>query len=148
MIKLTFKGLKVLQNKLNRAQRKIDKKIYDNVQKEADYIENKSLSKSPVDTGELRRSQFREERLKDRNLIIKIGFRAHYAPFQEFGTLKKFRLNAEYKEFSDFALKFKVYGPTRNHRGVRPRRYFLHYYIISRRKLNRTTGTLMKNILK
>lgn len=146
MIKLTFAGLKVFQNKLNRAQERIDKKIYENVQKEADYIENKSRSNAPVDTGELRRSQYREERLKNKNLIIKIGFRAHYAPFQEFGTGKKFRLNAEYSEFANLALKFKRDGVARP--PVRPRRYFLHHYIVSRRKLNRTTSTLMKNILK
>ena len=151
MIKLTFKGLKVFQNKLNRAQERIDKKIYENVQKEADYIENKSRSNAPVDTGELRRSQYREERLKDRKLIIKIGFKAYYAPFHEFGTGNPkdgghFRLNAEYSEFAKFAFKFKGNGKPKP--PVRPRRYFLHHYIVSRRKLNRTTSTLMKNILK
>lgn len=145
VIKLTFEGLKVLQNKLNRAQERIDKKIYENVQKEADYIEMRSRSSAPVATGELRRSQYREERLKNRNLIVKIGFKAEYAPFQEFGTGKQFRLNAEYGEFSDLALKFKRGTPRL---AVRPRRYFLHHYIVARRKLNRTTSTLMKNILK
>jgi HK97 gp10 family phage protein len=145
VIKLTFVGLKVLQNKINRAQTKIDSKIYDNVQKEADYIEMRSRSSAPVDTGELRRSQYREERLKNRHLIVKIGFKAEYAPFQEFGTGKQFRLNAEYGEFSDLALKFKRGTPRLS---VRPRRYFLHHYIVARRKLNRTTSTLMKNLLK
>jgi HK97 gp10 family phage protein len=149
VIKLTFEGLKVLQNKLNRAQERIDKKIYENVQKEADYIEMRSRSSAPVATGELRRSQYREERLKNRNLIVKIGFKAEYAPFQEFGTgvppKGHFRLNAEYTEFADLALLFKRGNPRMP---VRPRRYFLHHYIVARRKLNRTTSTLMKNILK
>lgn len=145
MIKITFDSLKVLQNKINRAKNKIDSKVYSDLQQEADYIEAMSKSNAPYDTGELSRSQFREERLKNGKSIIKIGFTAEYAPFQEFGTGKKFRLNAEYSEFLDFALKFKRGTPILS---VKPRRYFLHYYIISRRKLNRKTSTMMKNIFK
>lgn len=149
MIKLTFAGLKVLQNKVERAKGKLEKQVQDNVQKEADYIEIRSKSSAPYDTGELSRSQYREERLKDNYSIIKIGFSAEYAPFQEFGTgappTGYFRLNSEYKEFADMAKGFKRSGKVYP---VRPRRYFLHHYIVARRSLNRKTGTLMKNLLK
>lgn len=148
MIKLTFAGLKVLQNKIERAKDRLDKQVSQNVLKEADYIEMRSRSDAPIDTGELKQSQYRYNEGTTKSPIVKIGFRAKYAPFQEFGTLNRFSLNNEYQEFSDLALKFKVYGPTRNHRGVRPRRYFLHHYIIARRSLNRKTSTMMKNILK
>lgn len=123
--------------------------MYEDVQKEADFIEIRSRSSAPYDTGALARSQFREERLKNANLIIKIGFRAEYAPFQEFGTgtppKGKFRLTKEYSEFASLALNFKRGEPKKP---TRPRRYFLHHYIIARRRLNRKTGTMMKNILK
>lgn len=148
MIKLTFAGLAVLQNKIERAKDRLSNQINENVLKEADYIEMRSRSSAPVDTGELKNSQYRSNLGTKRSPNIKIGFSAGHSPFQEFGTLNRFNLNAEYQEFSDFALQFKVYGPTRNHRGVRPRRYFLHHYIIARRSLNRKTSTLMKNLLK
>ncbi len=148
MLKLNFAGLKVLQNKIERAKDRLDKQISENVLKEADYIEMRSRSSAPVDTGELKGSQYRNNLGSKRSPNIKIGFRAGHSPFQEFGTLKKFSLNAEYSEFADFALQFKVYGPTVNRKGNRPRRYFLHHYIIARRSLNRKTSTLMKNLLK
>lgn len=148
MIKLTFAGLKVLQNKIGRAKERLEKQVSQNVLKEADYIEMRSRSDAPVDTGELKSSQFRNQEGTTNSPIVKIGFRAGHSPFLEFGTLKKFNLNAEYSEFADFAIKFKVYGPTINRRGTKPRRYFLHHYIIARRSLNRKTSTLMKNLLK
>ena len=145
MIKLTFAGLKVLQNKIERAKDRLENQISENVQKEADYIEVHSRSDAPMDTGYLKGSQFRNNEGSKRKPLIKIGFKAGYAPYQEFGTGKQFRLNAEYSEFSDFALKFKRGTPRLS---VKPRRYFLHHYIIARRSLNRKTSTMMKNILK
>lgn len=151
MIKLTFAGLKVLQNKIERAKDRLGNQISENVQKEADYIEIRSRSDAPMDTGQLKGSQFRTNEGSKRNPIVKIGFKARYAPFQEFGTGDPrnggyFRLNAEYTEFADFALNFKGVGKAKP--PVRPRRYFLHHYIIARRSLNRKTSTMMKNILK
>lgn len=146
MIKLTFAGLKVLQNKIERAKDRLDKQVSQNVLKEADYIEMRSRSDAPIDTGELKQSQYRYNEGTTKSPIVKIGFRANHAPFQEFGTGKSFRLNAEYTEFADLAIKFKRNGVARP--PVRPRRYFLHHYIIARRSLNRKTSTIMKNILK
>jgi len=146
MIKMTFAGLKVLQNRIERAKDRLENQISKNVLKEADYIEMRSRSDAPVDTGELKQSQFRYNEGTKKSPIVKIGFRAEHSPFQEFGTGKKFRLNAEYSEFADLALKFKRNGVARP--AVRPRRYFLHHYVVARRSLNRKTSTLMKNILR
>lgn len=151
MIKLTFAGLKVLQNKIERAKDRLENQISENVQKEADYIEIRSRSDAPMDTGYLKSSQFRNNEGSKLKPLIKIGFKAGYAPFQEFGTGDPkdgghFRLNSEYVEFADFAMNFKGNGKARP--PVRPRRYFLHHYIIARRSLNRKTSTMMKNILK
>ena len=145
VIKLTFAGLKVLQNKIERAKDRLGNQINENVLKEADYIEMRSRSSAPVDTGELKNSQYRNNLGTKRSPNIKIGFSAGHSPFQEFGTGKKFRLTAEYNEFADLALGFKRGNPRM---AVRPRRYFLHHYIIARRSLNRKTSTLMKNLLK
>lgn len=145
MIKITFAGLKVLQNKIDRAKSRLENQVNENVLKEADFIEMRSRSSAPVDTGELKGSQYRNNLGSKRSPNIKIGFSAGHSPYQEFGTGNKFRLNAEYSEFSDFALKFKRGNPRMP---VKPRRYFLHYYIIARRSLNRRTSTLMKNLLK
>jgi hypothetical protein len=145
VIKLTFKGLKVLQNKIERAKSRLEIQVSENLQKEADYIEIRSRSNAPLDTGYLKSSQYRNNEGSRLNKKIKIGFRAGYSPYQEFGTGSRFRLNAEYSEFSDFALQFKRGKPRIS---VRPRRYFLHHYIVARRSLNRKTSTLMKNLLK
>lgn len=146
MIKMTFVGLKVLQNKIERAKDRLENQVSQNLLKEADYIEMRSRSDAPVDTGELKQSQYRYNEGSKRKPIIKIGFRAEHSPFQEFGTGKGFRLNAEYTEFADLAIKFKRNGVARP--PVRPRRYFLHHYIVARRSLNRKTSTIIKNILK
>lgn len=150
MIKITFAGLKVLQNKIDRAKSRLENQVNENVLKEADFIEMRSRSSAPVDTGELKGSQYRNNLGSKRSPNIKIGFRAGHSPYQEFGTGAPnqgghFRLNAEYTEFADLALLFKRGKPRMP---VRPRRYFLHYYIIARRSLNRRTSTLMKNLLK
>lgn len=148
MLNIKITGLKVIQNRIERAEKKIQDNINDNVYEAANYIEMRSRSSAPVDTGYLKSTQYRNIITRKPNLKIQVGFSAKYAPFQEFGTLKKFSLNSEYSEFADFALKFKVYGPTINRSGNRPRRYFLHHYIVARRALNRKTGTIIKNLFK
>jgi hypothetical protein len=148
-IKVT--GLKVIQNRVEKAEKKIQDNISSNVLEAANFIEMRALGSVPVakvNGGTLKRSYRRKEISPKPNLKIRIGFTAPYAPFQEFGSLKRFSLNSEYSEFADFALKFKVYGPTVNRMGNRPRRYFLHHYIIARRALSRKTSTIMKNLFK
>lgn len=146
MLKLKVTGLKVLQNKVDRAIDRITNQIAEDVVKQADYIEMRSKSSAPVATGVLKSSQFRKTESNKPKITIKIGFRAKYAPYQEFGTGDKFRLNGEYSEFADLASKFKTGRKPRL--AVKPRRYFLHHYVISRRALSRSTSTLMKNLFK
>jgi len=148
---LNFKitGLKVIQNRVDRASKKIQDNINDNVVEAANYIEMRSRSSAPVATGMLKASQYRNLIQSKPNTRIKIGFRAFYAPFQEFGTGKPpeghFRLTAEYGEFAPLAKLFERGKPRL---AVRPRRYFLHHYIVARRALSRKTSTLMKNLFK
>lgn len=146
MLKLKVTGLKVLQNKVDRAIDRVTNQIAQDVVKQADYIEMRSRSSAPVATGVLKGSQFRKTESDKPKITIKIGFRAKYAPYQEFGTGDKFRLNGEYSEFADLASKFKTGRKPRL--AVRPRRYFLHHYVVSRRALSRSTSTLMKNLFK
>lgn len=146
MLKLQITGLKVLQNKVDRAIDRVSNEIANNVVKQADYIEMRSRSSAPVATGILKGTQFRKTESDKPKITIKIGFRAKYAPYQEFGTGSRFSLNSEYSEFSDLAAKFKTGRKPRL--AVRPRRYFLHHYIVSRRALSRSTTTLMKNLFR
>ena len=150
MLNIKVKGLKVIQNRVDRASKKIQDNINDNVVEAANYIEMRSRSSAPVDTGVLKASQYRDTIQTKPNTKIKIGFRAFYAPYQEFGTGNppqgKFRLNAEYLEFADLAEKFNTRRKPRL--AVKPRRYFLHHYIVARRALNRKTGTIIKNLFK
>ena len=146
MLKLKVTGLKVLQNKVDRAIDRVTNQIAQDVVKQADYIEMRSKSSAPIATGVLKSSQFRKTESDKPKITIKIGFRAKYAPYQEFGTGDKFRLNGEYSEFADLASKFKTGRKPRL--AVKPRRYFLHHYVISRRALSRSTSTLMKNLFK
>lgn len=146
MLKLKATGLKVLQNKVDRAIDRVTNQIAQDVVKQADYIEMRSRSSAPLATGVLKSSQFRKTESDKPKITIKIGFRAKYAPYQEFGTGNRFRLNGEYSEFADLASKFKTGRKPRL--AVKPRRYFLHHYVISRRALSRSTSTLMKNLFK
>lgn len=147
MIKFKVKGANTIGNKFARASKKLEetKRIID---VESGLLISRARNKAPMKTGDLKASAFKDELLDPRYYGFRVGFTKFYAPFQEFGTLKKFSLNAEYKEFDNFAMQFKVYGPTINRKGNRPRRYFLHFYIIARKSILRKTGTVVKNIFK
>lgn len=158
MLKLQITGLKVLQNKVDRASANISTKLNDEVYEQANLIQMRSLSSAPINQGiikswskendfvKIRNSQYKKIITPAPNLNIEIGFRAKHAPFQEFGTGTKFSLNSEYSEFVQFADKF--WTKRKPALPVAPRRYFLHHYIIARRKLSRSTSTLMKNLFK
>lgn len=149
MLNIKVTGLKVIQNRVDRASKKIQNDINDNVIEAANYIEMRSRSSAPVDTGRLKGSQYRVLVRSKPNTRIKIGFSAFYAPYQEFGTGKPpeghFRLTSEYTEFASLAKLFERGKPRL---AVRPRRYFLHHYIVARRALARKTGTIIKNLFK
>jgi hypothetical protein len=156
-IKVT--GLKVIQNKIDRASKDISTKISDEVFHQAGLIQMRSLSSAPINQGiikswskendfvKIRNSQYKKILTPAPNLKIEIGFRAKHAPFQEFGTGTKFALNGEYSEFAEFANK-NFYTRRKPALSVAPRRYFLHHYIIARRALSRKTSTIMKNLFK
>jgi hypothetical protein len=146
VLKLNFAGLKVLQNKIERSKIRLESILYNTVENEADYIELMSALNAPYKTGDLRGSQYKNlvERTNNKR-VYKIGFKKTYAVYQEFGTGKRFRLNKEYSEFSDLAIKFKKGTPIIS---VSPQRYFLHYYVLSRRRLNRETSKHIKRIFK
>lgn len=148
MIKFSFTGSKILQNRIDKANAQLESIILGAVEHEANYIETMSKLNAPYEFGKLTNSQYKKPEIGKNKRAYKIGFGAKYAPFQEFGTLKRFKLNAEYQEFSDFASKFKVYGPTINRKGVKPQRYFIHYFIISRKRLSRETSKIFKRLLR
>jgi hypothetical protein len=155
-IKVT--GLKVIQNKIDRASRDISTKLSNEVWEQANLIQMRSLSSAPINQGiikswskenefvKIKNSQYKKIITPAPNLKIEIGFRAKHAPFQEFGTGDKFSLNAEYSEFVQFADNF--YTRRKPALSVAPRRFFLHHYIVARRALSRKTSTLMKNLFK
>lgn len=146
MLNIKITGLKVIQNRIDRASEKITNDINDNVVEAANYIEMRSRSSAPVDTGVLKSSQYRHTITQKPNLRIQVGFSAKYAPYQEFGTGKEFRLNSEYSEFVSFADNWNTNRPPII--AVKPKRYFLHHYIVARRALTRKTGTIIKNLFK
>jgi len=146
VIKFQFDGLNLMVNRINRAKDRLQNELEDNIIKEADFIEKTSHRDAPTDTRWLVGSQYRKTQTFTNFYSEQIGFTAKYAPYQEFGTGNKVNLNGEYNEFVDFAWKFKTYGLRKG--GNRPKKYFLHNYIIARKRLARKTTTMLKNILK
>lgn len=146
MLNIKVTGLKVIQNRVNRASKKIQDDINDNVVEAANYIEMRSRSSAPVDTSFLKNSQYRNTITRKPNLRIQVGFSAKYAPYQEFGTGTKFVLNSEYLEFATFADNWNTHRIPAIE--VSPRRFFLHHYIVARRALTRKTSTIIKNLFK
>ncbi len=146
MLNIKVTGLKVIQNRVDRASKKIQDDINDNVTEAANYIEMRSRSNAPVDTSRLKNSQYRNIITRKPNLRIQVGFSAKYAPYQEFGTGTEFVLNSEYAEFASFADNFNTNRPPIIE--VKPRRYFLHHYIVARRSLQRKTSTIIKNLFR
>lgn len=146
MIKFEFTGLNVMVNRINRSMNKLQNELESNIIKEADFIEQTSHRDAPIDTRWLVGSQYRKQQTFTNFYSEQIGFTAKYAPYQEFGTGNKVNLNGEYSEFQDFAYKFKTHGLKKG--GNRPKKYFLHNYIIARKRLARKTSTMLKNIMK
>lgn len=146
MIKIKFAGLNVMINRLDRSMNRLQNDLQNNIIKEADFIEQTSHRDAPKDTRWLVSSQYRRQETATNFYSEQIGFTAKYAPYQEFGTGNKVNLNGEYSEFQDFAYKFKTNSTRKG--GNRPKKYFLHNYIIARKRLARKTSTMLKNIMK
>ena len=130
MIKFSFKGINILKNRIDKANTQLESILFNVLENEASYIETMSKLNVPYKTGALRGSQYRKLE-KARNMRAhKIGFYKTYGVYQEFGG---------------FASQFKVGTPKVP---VRPNRYFLHYFVLSRKRLSRDTSKIFKRLLR
>ena len=145
MINFSFKGINVLQNRIDKANISLESILYNVLDNEANYIETMSKLNAPHKTGALRNSQYKKTEKGFNSRSHKIGFRKLYGVYQEFGTGKLFKLNSEYQEFGGFASQFKKGTPRLP---VRANRYFLHYFIVSRKRLSRESSKIFKKLLR
>ena len=121
--KIEILGLEFVKNKLEQAPAKLFKQASSIIYETAVEIENKSKSRTPVDTGALQ-SSIRATKLSNGSAMIKAGLsnvsnsKGHlinYAPYVEFGTGKK--PNLAYKMLDNSALT--IYAGTFKGRGMR-----------------------------
>ena len=148
MIKFSFQGLDSLKAKIDNAITQTENTMDNLVTKEANFIRTNSYLEAPRKSGNLRNSQTfsAPKRSGKGNLSYEIGFTAKYAPYWDFGTRPNVDLTGDYSEFSSFANK---YGP-----GAKPprspvhKRFFLKYFVLSKRELSRQTSSFFKNIFK
>jgi hypothetical protein len=145
VIKLSFKGIGVLKNRIDKANTQLESILYNVLENEANYIEIMSKLNAPHKTGALRGSQYKTPERSKNKRAYKIGFRKLYGVYQEFGTGNKFKLNSEYQEFGGYASQFKIGTPRLP---VRANRYFLHYFVVSRKRLSRETNKIFKRLLR
>lgn len=145
MIKFSFPGMKVLANKFNRASERAGD-ITTMVMQEAEALSSTSKSLAPVKSGKLRGSHYFKKDIGKNKVVATIGYNAHYAPYQDFGTGKKFSLTSTLSPYQDYISKFK--GANQNHRGLRARRFLFHHYVITTRRIYRKTSTKVKNLMK
>ena len=145
MINFSFKGIGVLQNRIDKANNQLESILFNILENESKYIETMSKLNAPHKTGALRASQYRTIESGKNKRIHKIGFRKLYGVYQEFGTGNKFKLNSEYQEFDGYASQFKIGTPRLP---VRANRYFLHYFVLSRKRMSRETSKIFKRLLR
>lgn len=147
MIKFSFQGLDSLKAKIDNAINQTENTMDNLVTKEANFIKVNSYSEAPRRTGALKNSQtFVPKRISKGNLSYEIGFTAKYAPYWDFGTRPNVNLTGDYSEFTKFASK---YGPkSKPPRSPVHKRFFLKYFVLSKRELSRQTSSFIKNIFK
>lgn len=145
MIKVKFEGLKVLINRFERAQNRA-KGITEMVMQEAESLSSTSKSLTPVKTGRLRNSHYFKKQEGKNKVIATIGYRAHYAPYQDFGTGDQFNLTSVLSPYVEYISGFK--GKNQKHTGVRARKFLFHHYVITTRRITRKTRTRFQNIMK
>jgi hypothetical protein len=144
MIKMKMIGLQVLENRLKRAIKRANE-IPEMVLQEAQTVSDNSRSLAPVKTGKLSGSHYFNKQITNSKLTATIGFKARYAPFQDFGTGKKFKLTSVLAPYSDYISGFK--GANQSHKGIRARKFLFHHYVIATRRIARKTGTKVKNLM-
>lgn len=145
MIKMKMIGLKVLENRLNRAIQRANE-IPIMVLQEAESVSNNAKSLAPVKTGKLRASHYFNKEISNKQLKATIGFKANYAPYQDFGTGNKFELTSVLSPYVNYIAGFK--GANQNHKGIRARKFLFHHYVIATRRISRKTATKVKNLMK
>ena len=145
MIKFSFPGIKVLANKFNRASERLSD-INNMVIQEADILSSNAKSLVPVKTGKLRNSHYYKKEISKKKVVATIGFKAHYAPYQDFGTGQRFNLTSTLAPYQDYISQFK--GASQSHKGLRARKFLFHHYVITTRRLSRKTSTKVKNLMK
>lgn len=145
MIKVKFTGLKILINRFERAQNRA-KDINSMVMEEAQALSSSAKSLAPVKTGKLRNSHyFKKEEGKNR-VTATIGFKAFYAPYQDFGTGRRFKLTSTLSPYQNYIAGFK--GANQDHKGLRARKFLFHHYVITTKRITRKARTRFKNIMK
>jgi HK97 gp10 family phage protein len=147
VIKFSFQGLDSLKVKIDNAITQTENTMDNLVTKEANFIKNNSYAEAPRRTGALKNSQtFVPKKISKGNLSFEIGFTAKYAPYWDFGTRPNVDLTGDYSEFSKFA---NNYGPkAKPPRSPVHKRFFLKYFVLSKRELSRQTSSFVKNIFK
>lgn len=148
MIKFSFQGLDSLKAKIDNAITQTENTMDNLVTKEANFIRTNSYLEAPRQSGNLRDSQTfpPPKRTSKGNLSYEIGFTAKYAPYWDFGTRPNVDLTGDYSEFSSFASNFGP-GAKPPHKSVH-KRFFLKYFVLSKRELSRQTSSFFKNIFK
>jgi HK97 gp10 family phage protein len=147
VIKFSFQGLDSLKAKIDNAINQTENTMDNLVTKEANFIKTNSYAEAPKRSGELRNSQtFVPKRISRGNLSFEIGFKAKYAPYWDFGTRPHVDLTGDYSEFANFASN---YGPkSKPPRSPVHKRFFLKYFVLSKRELSRQTSSFVKNMFK
>jgi hypothetical protein len=156
MIKIKLPGLKVFQNRLDRAVKRANE-IPTMVQDEAKKVSAYSKSNAPVGkTGLLSRSHDFQENggIKNGKYESFIEFSARsrnkqnllYAPFQDFGTGKRFKLTSTLTPYVRYISGWKESDGSS--KGIRPKKFLFHQYVLASNKIKRKTGTKVKNLMK
>jgi HK97 gp10 family phage protein len=147
VIKFSFQGLDSLKAKIDNAITQTENTMDNLVTKEANFIKTNSYSEAPRRTGALKNSQtFVPKKTSKGNLSYEIGFTAKYAPYWDFGTRPNVDLTGDYSEFTKFASN---YGPkAKPPRSPVHKRFFLKYFVLSKRELSRQTSSFFKNLFK
>lgn len=160
MIKFKFIGAKVISNRVDRTIKKLENDFTDMVLLEAENIKNVAKSNVPVakvNGGTLRDSFYAlPPEINKGKLKVEIGFRAHYAAYQDMGTgiggrgSNGRRFDSQklkgYEEYTETWIGKK--NPKNPNPPVAPRRFLLYPYILATRKMDRKTKTIVKNLMR
>lgn len=144
MISVSFKGIKTLQNRLNKTSVELAN-IEQILQKEARVVTSGIKRKAPIKTGRLSRSITMKNVSRGNDKGFRVYSNVKYAPYQDFGTGELFNNRPfNYREFDDYASNFK--GTQKANPETPPRAYFMSNFILGRRNLNREYKRILNNL--